>query len=58
MGTTARGRRLARHLPGQAIYKRVEGAEWETMYYNFVELHEAVKGKKSGGNKKVGRSGL
>ena len=38
------------HAIFQAIFQGVEGAEWETMYYKYKELHQAVKCEKSGEN--------
>ena len=37
----------------QAIFQVVEGAEWETVYYKYEDLHKAVKCKKSVVNKKA-----
>ena len=41
------------HAICQAIHKGVEGSEWETMYCNYKEMHQAVKCKKSRENKKA-----
>ena len=41
------------HAPCQAIFQGVEGSEWETRYYKCVELHQGVKSKQSGDNKKA-----
>ena len=38
------------HVICKAIHKGVEGVEWETMCHKYVELHKAVKCKKSGEN--------
>ena len=41
------------HAVCQAIYKCLEGAELDTMYRKYVELHKAVRCKKSGDNEKA-----
>ena len=41
------------HAFCQAIFQRVEGPEWEAMYYRYKDLHQAMKSKKSGENKKA-----
>ena len=41
------------HASYQAILQGIDGAEWETMYYQYKELHRAVKFKKSGENNEV-----
>ena len=41
------------HASCQAIYKGVEGREWETMYFQFQEMHHAVYSKKSDENNKA-----
>ena len=41
------------HAVFQAIYKGVNGLEWETMYYKYEKLHEAVNLKKPGDNKEA-----
>ena len=41
------------HAICQAIFQGVEGSEWETMYYKYKELHQAVQCKTSGENKKA-----
>ena len=39
------------HAVGQAIYKGVEGAEWERMYHQFVEMNRAVNVRPSGSSR-------
>ena len=41
------------HAICRAIYKGVEGAEWETMYHKCEELQKVVKCNKSGENTKA-----
>ena len=41
------------HAICQTICKGVEGSEWEAMYYQYKDLHQAVESKKSGENKKA-----
>ena len=41
------------HAICQAIFQGVEGSEWETMYYKYKELHQAVQCETSGENKKA-----
>ena len=41
------------HAICQAIFQGVERSEWEDMYYNSEELHQAVKCEKSWENKKA-----
>ena len=41
------------HATCQAIFQGVEGAEWETVYYKYMELDQAVKCRKSGEHKKA-----
>ena len=36
----------------QAIYQGIEGPEWEAVYYHCKDLHQAVKTKKLGDDKK------
>ena len=36
-----------------AIYLRIEGQDWETMYYDYKELHQTVGMKKSGESQKA-----
>ena len=38
MGTTTCGRRLACNLSGHLRTRR--GTEWESLYFNFVEMHK------------------
>ena len=37
----------------QAIFQGVEGPEWEAVFYPYKNLHQAVKSKKAGHNKKA-----
>ena len=37
----------------QAIFQGVDGPEWKAMYYQYNDLRQAVKSKKSGENKKA-----
>ena len=37
----------------QAMLEGVEGAEWETLFYNYAQLHKAVSLKKRGISKKA-----
>ena len=41
------------HAICQAIFQGVEGSEWEAMYHQCKDLHQVVKSKKSGENKKA-----
>ena len=41
------------HAFCQAIFQGVEGPEWEAMYYQYKDMHQAMKSKKSGENKKA-----
>ena len=41
------------HAICQAMYKGVEGEEWERMYHNYKELHQAAKFLKPGESKKA-----
>ena len=41
------------HALCQAICEGIEGKEWEAMYPHFQDLHQAVKTKKPGENKKA-----
>ena len=41
------------HAFCQAIFQGVEGPEWEAMYGQYKDLHQAMKSKKSGENKKA-----
>ena len=41
------------HAFCQAIFQRVEGPEWESMYYHYKDLHHAVKSMTSGEEKKA-----
>ena len=41
------------HAFCQAIYRGIEGQEWEAMSYHDKDLHHAVKSKKPGDNKKA-----
>ena len=41
------------HAIFQAIYKDVEAQDWEVVFLKYVEMHEAINLKKSGGNKKA-----
>ena len=38
-----------RHASCQAMYKGVEGSEWDVMYFQYVEMHKAVNLKTPGG---------
>ena len=42
-----------RHPICLAIFKGVEGAEWENMYYKYEELHKELNLKELGVNKKA-----
>ena len=41
------------HAFCQDIFQGVEGPEWEAMYHRYKDLHQALKRKKSGKNKKA-----
>ena len=41
------------HAICQAIYKGVEGQEWDVKYYKYAEMHKAINRKKWSGNKKA-----
>ena len=52
MGTTAGGRGLARLLP---IFKGFEGEKRERIYFNCIELHEAVNIRQPSTSRKAER---
>ena len=41
------------HATRQAIYKGVQGADWENSYYKYVDVHEAVNREKLGISEKA-----
>ena len=41
------------HAFCQAIFQGIEGSEWEAMYYQYKDVHQAVKSNKSNDNKKA-----
>ena len=41
------------HAIWQAVFQGIDGSEWETMYYKYKELHQAVTRKTSSENKKA-----
>ena len=45
------------HATCQPIYKGVEEAEWENMYYKYVGLHQAVHLEKLRVQRRQGRCG-
>ena len=41
------------HAVCQATYKGVEGAEWENLYFKFLEINKAVNGRHPSGNSRA-----